>query len=303
MSAVLEQQDDSTEFQSALKTTRTDQYSSALFALIVMIGAGVLMLGALFVLRIPRHQEVQMVIIDPLPEGTEYPPGLEQDSEPPAPEEIEELNEPTLDETLANITDSISAALDVGTQGAGKGDNRRPGPPGDADIIPRYERWELKFTARDLNGYAKQLDHFKIELAAVGGGKPLVDYAANAGSSPKTRSGRGDAEKRLYFMFRNEGPLLQFDRQLLKKASVDTGGRTILKFLTPELENELANLEYNYAKKQLNTSDTPGVVAMQIAKTIFESQPVTGKGYQWVIVDQRYRKPKAPAAKAAAAKK
>ncbi len=285
----------SSHFESPLQTTRTDAYSSFLLSMVVMIGLAVMMLGALFVLKLPGWEPRQMILIEPLPEGTENPPGTERDLEPPSAEEVEELVEPTLEETLSSITDSISAALDVGAKASGKGDSRRSGPEGDADIIGRYERWELKFTARDLNSYAKQLDHFNIELGAIGG-KPEVDYASNVGSTPKKRSASGDQEKRLYFMFRNEGVLLQYDRQLLKKAGVDVNNRTILKFLTPELENTLANLELDYAKKQGRSAPDPVQLAMQIAKTIFECQVVNGKGYQWTVTDQRYRKPKATSA-------
>ncbi len=123
---------------------------------------------------------------------TTNPPGLERDPEP-LEEDIEDMTEQTLDESLASIDNFISAALDIGGRKAGRGDSRRAGPPGEgADVIPPYERWELKFSARDLNGYAKILDHFKIELAAVGGGEPQVEYVAGFSGSPTTRKAPGD---------------------------------------------------------------------------------------------------------------
>ncbi len=89
-------------------------------------------------------------------------------------------------------------------------------------------------------------------------------------------------------MYRNEGPLLQYDRQLLKKGGVKTDGRTVLKFLAPELQAQLQRLELDYARKNKGANTT----VLEIAKTIFECQVVSNKGYQWVVIDQRYRKPK-----------
>ena len=277
------------QFGGSMQTTKTDVYSSAMFAGIVMLGVGVVMLGTLFILNLPRGETVTPIIIEPTAEGTINPPGLERDIEPPAPEEVQELTEPTMEETLVSVTDSITASLDLGVVGAsGAGDARRAGQPGEGeDIIPRYERWELKFTARDMNGYAKQLEHFNIELGAIGGGKELVDYVSKVGSTPTKRSGKGDLEERIYFMFRTEGQLLQYDRALLKKGGVSTDGRTILKFLSKDLENQLAGIELDFARK----AKGPMTDALDLAHTTFEVQSVSGKGYQFIVVDQRYRKP------------
>lgn len=270
---------------SSMKTTSRDKSSSLMFALIAMLGIGVVMLGALFIMKLPRGNPPEDIIIEQIA-GTENPPGLDRDPEP-LEEDVEDMTEQTLDETLSNIDNFISAALDIGGKKGGRGDSRRAGPPGEGeDIIPAYERWELKFTARDLNGYAKILDNFGIELGAVGGGEPLVEYAANFSATPKTRKGPGGQEKRLYFMYRNEGALLQYDRQLLKKGGIKTDGRTILKFITPELQAQLQRLELEYARKTRGAK----ITVKEIAKTIFECQVVNNKGFQWVVVDQRYRK-------------
>jgi len=81
-------------------------------------------------------------------------------------------------------------------------------------------------------------------------------------------------------------PLYQFDRQLLQKAGQNVGaGREFMKFVEPELENMLAHVELEYAKKNGHNSVT------EIQKTIFESTS-SGGGYAFVVLDQRYRKPK-----------
>src|SRR5690606_17773147 len=93
----------------------------------------------------------------------------------------------------------------------------------------------------------KQLDHFKIELAALGGGKTTVDYASKLSSpNPVRRSGKSEDEKRLYMTWRT-GELIEADRQLLARAGVDTVGRVILQFYPPEAEAILADLEQKQA--------------------------------------------------------
>ncbi len=278
---------------SSMRTTRRDKTSSLMFALISMLGTGVVMLGALFIMKLPRGNPPEEIYVETY-SGTTNPPGLERDPEPlEEQDEVEDMTEQSLDESLSSIDNFISASLAIGGKKGGRGDSRRAGPPGEGeDIIPPYERWELKFSARDLNGYGKILDNFKIELAAVGGGEPLVEYASDFSTTPKTRKAAGDQDKRLYFMYRNEGALLQFDRQLLKKSGIKTDGRTILKFITPELQAQLQKLELEYARKGRGAK----VTVKEIAKTIFECQVVNNKGFQWVVIDQKYRRPSSSAA-------
>jgi hypothetical protein len=83
-------------------------------------------------------------------------------------------------------------------------------------------------------------------------------------------------------MWRKTGPLLQYDRQLLQKAGIQTNDRVLIKFIPKELEDRLAITELAYAKsKGIDT-------VKKIAKTVFESKPTTS-GFEWVVVDQRYR--------------
>jgi hypothetical protein len=222
--------------------------------------------------------------------------GFARDLEPPGAEEVEEISEPSLEQTLEAVTETLStmlASLDsldtsalAASPGTGQGDSRPPGPLGEGDdIVPRYERWELKFLARSQQQYASQLDFYKIELGAIGGGVSTVDYVANFTGAAKKRSGAGDAEKRLYFMWRQEGPLLQYDRQLLQKGGVQTGRRMVLKFIPDPLQEDLAQREMLYAREKKGKN----VKVKEIAKTVFESRAKGSGGYEWVVIDQRYR--------------
>lgn len=275
-----------------LRTSKFDVVSAFLMALLWFIGVFVLMLFIVWVTsRIsfgPRP--FPPIVENPAGRG-ENAEGTERDFEPPGADEIVDLAEPTIQETLTAVTDAVSsvAAVDaVAAESSGKGDSRPPGPESEGeDIVPRHERWELKFSAKNIDGYAQQLDFYKIELGALGGGVQGVDYVSRLAGSPQVRKGASGDEKRLYFMWVDRSsPLYQYDRQLLQKAGVNIGaGREMMKFIEPELENMLAHVELEYATKNGHASVT------EIQKTIFESRS-QGNGYAFEVVDQRYRKPK-----------
>ena len=279
-----------------MKTTSVDQVASFILSLAIMVGLAVAMLGALYYISTLKPVPRPIVIEEERIAGRgDHAAGFERDLEPPPSEEVEQLNEPTIDQTLQNVTDavaSISTSLDTmasATSGTGKGDSRPPGPEGEGDdIVPRFERWELRFNAKDLKSYATQLDFFKIELGAIGAGHTQVDYASNLSGAIEKRSGSGDKEKRLYFMNKREGPLLKYERDLLGKAGIPMKGRFVLKLVTKETEEALAIVEKRYAIEKRGKD----VSVKEIAKTIFESQPSDTTGFQWVVVEQRYRTPK-----------
>lgn len=289
---------DQLEQRKQLRKSAFDSVSSMLLAVFLIVSICAFMLFMVWWdsrVTLPVKNLV-MLVENPAGRG-DNAEGFERDFEPPGAEEVEALTEPTMQDTITAVTDAVSsvaASLDsvssnatATTTGTGKGDSRPPGPEGEGDdIVPRSERWQLNFAAKDLNTYAQQLDFYKIELGAIGGSQIQgVDYASGVSGTPKIRRGKSETEKRLYFMWTTTSPLEKYDRQLLQKAGIPLPGRQLLKFLEPDLENLLANVELDYAKKNGHQSVT------EIAKTVFESQSV-GSGYEFVVIDQRYRKPK-----------
>lgn len=282
-----------------LRISKFDVVTSFFMALILFIGAFVTMLFIIWLTSrwsfAPRP--IEPIIENPAGRG-ENPEGFERDFEPPGAEEVEELMEPTLQDTIEAVTDAVSSvaaslvttdtAATASTSGTGAGDSRPPGPEGEGeDIIPRFERWQLNFTAKSIKAYAQQLDFHKIELGAIGGSIQGVDIASNLAGSPKKSLIVDTAsEKRLYFMWTTPSPLMQFDRQLLTQAGVSlAGNRQMMKFIPKNLENELAVIELEYAKGKGHQSVT------EIAKTVFENKP-EGSGYKFEVISQRYRKKK-----------
>ncbi|TWU07996.1 ABC transporter ATP-binding protein [Stieleria varia] len=280
-----------------LRISKFDIVTSLFLSLILFIGAFVLMMFIIWLLSgKPKPRPLAPLIENPAGRG-ENPEGFERDFEPPGAEEVEELTEPTLADTIEAVTDAVSSVAasltttdtnaTASTSGTGAGDSRPPGPEGEGDdIIPRWERWELQFTAKNPNEYAKQLDFHRIELGAFGGGQNTIDTASNLSTNPTKKTNTNPpSEERIYFSWKTQTPLIQYDRQLLGQAGVQLQGRNIVRFIDAELENVLAHAELEYAKSKSYQSVT------QIAKTVFECK-AGGDGYVFEVVSQRYRKGK-----------
>ncbi len=276
-----------------LRTQKVDVVASLLMSSFLITGSLVFVLFVIWFTSTYKWETGGIQVEEERVAGRgDHAEGFARDIEPPGAEEADFLNEPTLAESLEAVTDavtSVAATMDnvdtdanASAVGSGRGDSRPPGPLGEGeDIVSRFERWELKFLAKDVKTYASQLDFYKIELGCIGKSK-LVDYAFGFSGSPQRRSGKGSEEKRLYFMWRQEGPLVAFDRQLLGQAGVQTQGRQMLKFIPKELEDRIYQTEMKYA-----ISKGHGKVR-EIAKTVFESQPASS-GYDFVVIEQRYR--------------
>ena len=127
------------------------------------------------------------------------------------------------------------------------GDGRAPGFGPGRPGKPRH--WEVIFLEGNTTGtYARQLDYFKIELGVLMPGN-RVEYVKNLSNPrPERYSGAADAENRYYLPWQ-KGGLREADLELLTKAGVDPEGRPILKFIPPELESHLLQLERERAGK------------------------------------------------------
>lgn len=220
--------------------------------------------------------------------------GGDKDLEEPNPEEVPEVVETKVEKALESITSLVSTevvALDaIGGEtsfgrgeGTGTGDGRGKGPggPGTSDGIPAWERWEIKFTASDINLYAQQLDFFKVELGVAGGGIADVDYCSNlSASKPTRRTGKPKDEKRLRFLYRT-GELRKADRALASKAGIPVDDRVVFQFYTPEMYTKLLTLENQKMGARR---------IIEVKKTTFGIQGTPGK-WDFYVIDQQYRAP------------
>lgn len=283
--------DNSISNETPLGVSRFDRVSAALSATAILLGVLVGLLMVIWATRSPRP--IQLVPPMPL---TGQPSAGELTSplafETPTSDEVDSLVEPNLAVTLVALTDvaSQTSAAEFANQseqpagGAEQGgDRREAGPvglgPGGEDIVPRFERWLLKFSSRDQQYYAEQLDYYGIELGVIGGSIQGVDYARRLAKEPIVRRAASQEEQRLYFMWTNHGPLRQYDRNLLRSAGVELEGRVTLMFIPRALENKLAAMELDFAREH------GGLSLQQIGSTIFESRR-TETGFQFVVVQQ-----------------
>jgi hypothetical protein len=187
---------------------------------------------------------------------------------------------------VTDIASSVAAAYDTidtdalaTTKGTGRGDSRPPGPEGEGqNVIPPWERWEIRYSSTDFAVYARQLDHFGIELGALGGSK-LVDYAYNLSRNPPaTRQGATKDEKRVYMTWRT-GKLREYDEALLARASIRTSGRILMQFIPDDVNQQLHALEFATAE---------GHPPEEWLRTIFGVRSA-GSGYEYYVIERSYR--------------
>ncbi len=276
--------------RQGLRTSPFDIVSSLLLALIIFAAALVLLSFLTWLTRGPSepHHLIPPVEFGSQDNNTSI--GSDDEFEKPTASEIESLQEASLEEAIEAVTnvagtvavslDAVSSGFRTDEPGSSAGLMRSPGPDVDGDsMVPRYERWQLEFSANDLADYAKQLDGFGIELASLGSTR---QYVSNVSTKPTIRVASNEAP-RIYFVFASPSPLQKFDTQLLRKAGVDVQGSKIAKFISAELEARLAQIEFKYA--QANGRHEVST----IIKTVFESQSV-GRSYDFRVIEQRYRK-------------
>jgi hypothetical protein len=278
--------------QSPLKVSLYDRVSSLLIAMLFLVGltATTLFLIWLTTVIVFRRVSLPVQMIE-YPGRGDHAEGFERDPEPPGLEEVEiEMDEPLLEAALEPVTDvasTVAAAYDtldtdsvMTTKGTGRGDSRPPGPEGEGqNVIPPWERWEIRYSSNDIGEYARQLDHFGIELGVIGGSKQ-VDYAYNlARNPPATRQGSTRDEKRIYMMWRT-GQLRDFDMQLLNRAGISmSANRVPMQFIPEEINQQLHALEFDTAE---------GHPPEEWLRTVFGVR-ASGSGYEYYIIERSYR--------------
>lgn len=277
--------------RSPLRVTAYDRVAAWLIALLVLVGltATVLFIIWLTTVLVLRRVSKPIEMIQ-YPGRGDHAEGYERDPEPPGLEEVDiEMEQPTLEASMEAVTDlasTVAASLEtfetdalLTAKGSGRGDSRPPGPEGEGDdVVPPWERWEIRYSTASIEEYARQLDFFRIELGAAGGSK-LIDYAYNLSNNPPARrQGSGKDEKRVYLTWRS-GTLRQFDEQLLARAGIPTNGRIVMQFIPEEVYNELHRLEFE------NARDRPPT---EWLRTIFGVRAV-GRGFELYVIDQTFR--------------
>jgi hypothetical protein len=280
-----------TTHASSLKVTNRDRSTATLTAMLIMVGLCVSMLFIIWVTTRVwiRNTPVAPELIEPLAGGGNAM-GNARELVEPGEEEIDDFAEPQLQETIDSITDAVTdqlATLDTlggesasTTAGGGAGDSRIAGPgDGDADLVPRWQRWQVEYNASSSQTYAKQLDAFGVELAATGGGSSTIDYVAGLSQpNPTRRSGSSADDERLYMTYQF-GPLKELDARLLESVGVPTRGRILMQFYPQKAENMLALAEQEYLSSK-------GRSLEQVKRTTF-GVTADGGNYRFFVKDQQ----------------
>jgi hypothetical protein len=278
---------------SALRVSRYDQVAGGVLALLLVLGFVTLMMFLVWLSNrlfwVSRAVPVT-VLEDVGGGGSGQVFGGEQQFEEPSPEELREVQDTPLTETIDSIAsivttkvqdlDAIEGSQSLGTgegSGTGSGQGKGPGGAGAGEGIPAYERWEIRMSPANLDEYAKQLDFFQVELGVAGGGVPDVTYVSNlVQARPKVRTGDPKNERRLRFLHRSD-ELRAADRQLAAKAGVKTDGRIVFQFYNDTTYQTLLRLEAEH-KGARRLAD--------VRRTIFGVRSVRGR-YEFYVIDQQ----------------
>jgi len=282
--------------EAELKVNTYDRVAGGLIALLALVGVAVLLMFTLWLTAVLVFDK-QSPKIEHFAYAGDSPDelGLDGEMDEPGQEDLEELKEPAIETTLIAVTELVTSqagALDAlereavtGLGGLPKGQRRKVGPVDDWDpnVIPPWQRWEIRLTTTDIDSYARQLDFFGIELGAVGGGSSAVQYACNlVKPKPDSKRGNPENEKRMYMTWREGGGgMANLDRQLLARAGIATDRRVVLQFYPTEVEKQLLRLEARAADEKMPS---------EYLKTVFAVRSA-GSGYEFYVVDQTFRPP------------
>lgn len=147
---------------------------------------------------------------------------------------------------------------------------------------PRGGEWEIVFADKiTVEEYARQMDYFKIEIAAISKNGKIESISKVGQRKPEKRVGHTTADYRLHIGWKT-GQLHAADRKLLAKAGIASGDKELWHFFSTETQARLAALERTYANRPPS----------EITRTRFEIRPAAkGDGYEFVVIEQDPPKP------------
>lgn len=205
-----------------------------------------------------------------------------------------ESEEPEVAEMLDNVLELAETAnnqaqeqyetdlRNAGKMGSATGTGRRPLGMGVGEKgLPREQRWFVAFAdGGTLDQYARQLEYFQIQLAALVPSGKLIYLSNLTAERPDTREETdGSREQRMYMTWQG-GRLRAADRELFAKAGVDITGGILFHFYPKQTEQRLAQLEYDRAQRSNRTID-------QIRRTYFVVRRSLNE-YQFAVTRQIY---------------
>lgn len=212
-----------------LQISRYEQVASWLWALAICLA--VLCLVLMVVLFRPFNSfQTHLVPVTWDEESGEdlQPEGAAEDYREPGVQDLADVHEPQLADSIAAISTAVSTvqalheqyegnAAEMGT-GFGPGDRREKGLNTGSQADRPHERWQIRYSSVSRELYAKQLNFFGIELGAVSRATPTIRYVTElTADRPTRREGRKSLEERIFFSHRND-QMREWDKSLLVDA-------------------------------------------------------------------------------------
>lgn len=279
-----------------LKVTSYEKASIGLTAVLMLFGAITFLMFIIW-LSSQWRWERAVATVQPLEDvgGGSKGDNLEdRDMEVPGMDEMPELTEPKVEQSIESITQVVASqdlVLDTFGGKGGFGDGKGTGigdgvgegfGPGNKIGIPAWERWEVRFSASDENLYKRQLDFFGVEFGIAGGGIKTVDYVKNFSASTPTKrlAQNPKLEKRIRFLYRG-GALKELDRKIAQQAGINIDGRIVFQFYPQPMYDKLLALENERMRPRSIT---------EVLRTVFGIRPA-GNGFEFYVIRQDYRSP------------
>jgi hypothetical protein len=279
-----------------MRVTRYDRVSSFMWAL---IGGTLLAVGFVVIqwYAIRKPPPIELVPLEMVLGGGYEDGNINDTFEVQSPEQVDPNAAVLEDQQQQELTESLETVIELsdramqqvqqvmsqsentaGTRGSAVGKGGRPlgsgGGPGSG--IPAYQRWYIRFNEASSTDYAKQLDHFGIELAVFYPGSGKLSYAKNFSSTPTVTHKDKWEDDRVYFKW-SGGPRERIDRELLQKAGISPSGGQIFQFYPNQTVQLLGTIEQSFANRP----------AKEIRRTYFVVNP-QGGGYTFAVTRQTY---------------
>lgn len=253
-----------------MRVTSYDRVSSFMLAVVGGLVIGVLVVVSVWYVRrpAPPNELVPLELLEVSGGFEDGNPDETWNLESPEPEDpaaalVEDETEPvSVEEVLENVVELsdlateqldqlvTDATINAGRLGSATGSGGRPlGMGPGMGGVPREQRWYIRFADDNaLDAYARQLDHFGIELGVLLPGGRLVYVSGFSGEPRKRYAKSGKDEHRLYMTWQS-GARRSADIQLLNRAGVPANRRSMIFHFYPQrTEQLLATLEFNYQK-------------------------------------------------------
>jgi len=283
-----------------MRVTQYDKVSSWLLCTVAgLVGLTLLLLAVWLTNRLPAPPDAVPVEFVDLPGGYEdgspdETPLLESpEEEVPDPAIAETAVDQTeiqeMLETVVELSESASQQVETviqseasensGRVGSASGTGGRPLGTGGGGLggIAREQRWMIKFDDGDLETYAKQLDHFGIELGAFFASEGKIVFITKMSAArPTVREVRTGGDQRLYMTWKG-GSRKAADEALFRKAGINAQGASLMHFYPKETEEMLARVEVAYRNRK----------SSEIRRTYF-SVLKDGAGFKFGVTSQSY---------------